>query len=227
MDTGLSMTEAKKSENKTGHSRYLNKKHLGPIGTGKVPPEQLEAFKKAHFTPKWANHPIKEKILKWVEEGISAVKIVERIKLQATVDNVPVADYQLSLPTVCKIKRRHIAALGISKTSDTQSVVEAITKRKQTEAEVVLWKTIRDCESKKKDPTITPKDWQYFDQQQQSALTLLKNYEKEGKSGEDISIALTRIFAEFFKRFDKVPERPEGLPSGEPNNGGSAENPVI
>lgn len=171
-----------------------------PISTPKTSEEAKKAFREKQFKPKFQNHPLKKLILDWFESGISASKIIEKLAIKALEDNVKIEEYSLSLPTVIKLRRRHLHAIGALKKEDMTSRVTTITQRERTGAEKVLWDTIEECTKKKKDISISPKDWQYFDQQQQSAITLLQNMREEGKSGEDISLVISRVFAQFFKQ---------------------------
>lgn len=187
-------------------------------------PDARKAFCSTQFRPKWANHPIKELIIKWIEAGFSAEKICEKIGLQCIKDEGNPDDYNLSVQTMTKIRRRHLHAVGALKQEETQSRVTTVSNRQYTESEKVLWDTVKDCEVKKKDPSISPKDWQYFDQQQQSALTLINDLKSEGKGGEDIAVVISRVFAQFVKRLSPDAQRPDAVSPGTTNNAGQEEN---
>lgn len=201
--------------------------HKHPISIPKKTDEEKRAFAAKQFAPKWAAHPLKEQILKWFEDGHSAYKVVDKILAKAVEDNVPQDVYSLSLPTLIKVRRRHLRTIGAMTQEQVQSRLKTVVQKTQTETEQILWATIKDCTERKKDSTISPKDWQYYDQQQQAAIALLQDLKAEGRTGEDIAIVISRVFAQFFKQFNKTPDGPQAVPGGTVDNVGQEEGKPV
>jgi uncharacterized protein YoaH (UPF0181 family) len=202
--------------------RGANHKH--PISQPKATQEEKTKFSLEQFKPKWATHPIKQQILIWIEAGFGSTRIMEKINLKAIEDGVPPDTYSMSLPTITKIRRRHLYALGALTKEESQSRVTVIAEKEHTDAEQVLWNTVKECTEKKKDTTISPKDWQYYDQQQQNAISLINQLKSEGKTGEDISVVISRVFAQFFKQFNATPQGTQSLPAGTADDVGPSQD---
>lgn len=180
-----------------------------PVSQWKVPAHQ--------FLERWHKNPHKEQIYKFFDQGLSAQQISHWLDDQKD-------GHTLAPATILKYKRRYETSTGKVQKTKVDSRIKSATDKVVTYEEECLRETIDFCRKKKKDKDklISPKEWQYYDQQMQSAVKLLNELRTIGKTGEDISVVLTRLFAEFNKQHDA--RRTQGVPSGTTDDDKQTEN---
>ena len=187
--------------------------------------EERKAFVSKQFRPKWYNHPIKHMVLTWFEENHSLPQIHEKIIAQCVADAGNLEDYEMSLPTLQKLRKRHLASIGQYKQEETEARITKDVNAIVSDEERVLRDTIKSCEKKKSDLTISAKDWQYYDMQQQAAIKLLGELKSQGKAGEDVAVVISRVFAQFVKQFATAGT--QSPPVGEPDNAGPPKDGTV
>jgi len=133
-------------------------------------------------------HPLKEEIVKRWNENQSNKQI--HLWLKAEHPNV-----LLSTATLCKHYNRFKFNRERLSSADTTKTERERKKKKQLPVEEILWETIQQCRKMKKLATISVKDWQYLDQQLQSAVEKLMRIEDLSGETKDISLILSDIFA--------------------------------
>lgn len=133
-------------------------------------------------------HPLKSEIVeRWDKKQSN-----KQIHLWLVAEHPEVA---LSIATLCKHFKRYKFNKDRLESTDTKKADKALKKKKQLPVEQILWETIQQCRKMKKEKTISVKDWQYLDQQLQSAVEKLIRI--QGSTGEqkDISVILAEIFS--------------------------------
>lgn len=133
-------------------------------------------------------HPLKDDIVKRWNEGQSNKKI--NLWLKAEHPNVV-----LSIATLCKHHNRFKFNKERLSSADSTKTERERKSKKQLPIETILWETIAQCRKMKKSPTIAVKDWQYLDQQLQSAVEKLMRIQDSVGDVKDISLVLSEIFA--------------------------------
>lgn len=133
-------------------------------------------------------HPLKNDIVKRWNEGESNKKIHLWLKAEHP-------EVVLSIGTLCKHYRRFQFNKRRLASADGTKVEKEKKKKKQDPVEMILWETIEQCRKMKKEPTIAVKDWQYLDQQLQSAIEKLMRIQEAVGEVKDISLVLSDIFA--------------------------------
>jgi len=130
------------------------------------------------------NHPLKDEILKMFEDGKNPYHVEDFLKKRGD-------EFLLSRPTLYKHYNNYKRATKVdeSKNKDREEF-----KNKLTEE---LWTTIKYCNIAMQDKSLTPKDWQYFDQQKQSAIEKLMRLKGGSSNGEDASTILAKFFQKF------------------------------
>lgn len=134
---------------------------------------------------KFQNHPFKKEILDMWDAGKNIMYAYNFL------NNKEGKEFYVSYNTLAKYYKRyksaHLKPRGIEEKENR--VVDAILNNKEEE---YLWETIEQCRQKKLDKTISPKDWQYYDMQMQSAIKLLADI-KHGASPQDLSLMLSKL----------------------------------
>jgi len=134
------------------------------------------------------NHPYKAEIMQMWNDKKTNSDIYNWLKQEYP-------SYVLSIATLCKHHKnfkRNESAVG--SVTLKKSIRKDSGESQLSKIEVLLWGTIKDCQKRKKDKTLSPKDWQYLDQQQQHAIDkIVKINERSGET-RDISIILTELF---------------------------------
>jgi hypothetical protein len=134
---------------------------------------------------KFQHHPFKKEILDRWDKGQNIMDVYNFLK------NKDEERFYISYNTLAKYYKRyksaHLKPRGIEEKESR--VVDAILNNKEEE---YLWETIEQCRQKKLDKTISPKDWQYYDMQMQSAIKLLADI-KHGASPQDLSLMLSKL----------------------------------
>jgi len=129
-------------------------------------------------------HPLKADIVARWERGDTSQSVNEWL-----VKEHP--DLTLSINTLCKhhkTYKKNIDALPSKK--DVKTSVDKIASK----VEKLLWQTVRDCQRIKKDKTLSPKDWQYIDQQQQNAIEKILRIQERSGDTRDLSTVLSEMF---------------------------------
>ena len=137
------------------------------------------------------NHPLKSDIVARWESGETSQSINAWLVAKHP-------DSILSIATLCKHHR------NFKKRKDALPEVSIAKPSKATDSkiETILWATIADCQRYKQDATLSPKDWQYIDQQQQNALEKLIRIQDKSGDTRDISNVLTELFTKMELGFD-------------------------
>lgn len=130
------------------------------------------------------NHPLKNEIIKRWDEGQSSLKINHWLRVEHS-------EVTLSSPTLAKHFKRYQFN---KKRLDSADKKTPLKKREQSLVEDILWETIEQCRKMKKGKTISVKDWQYLDQQLQSAIEKLIRVSEVSGDSKDISTVLSDIF---------------------------------
>lgn len=133
-------------------------------------------------------HPLKDDIVKRWNEGASNKKI--HLWLKAEHPNVV-----LSIATLCKHWNRYKFNKDRLSSADSTKTEKERKQKKQLPVETILWETIQQCRKMKKLETISVKDWQYLDQQLQSAIEKLMRIQDTVGEVKDISLVLSEIFS--------------------------------
>ena len=136
------------------------------------------------------NHPLKDEMLKMFEDGKNPYHVEDFLKKRGD-------EFLLSRPTLYKHYNNYKRA---TKVDDSEDKNKEEFKNKLVQE---LWSTINHCNLAMQDKSLTPKEWQYFDQQKQSAIEKLTRL-KAGAigSGEDASVILAKFFQKF--TIDKI-----------------------
>ena len=133
---------------------------------------------------KFQTHPFKKEILDMWDSGKNIMDVYNFLKNKD-------GEFYISYNTLAKYYKRYksssLRPAGIEEKEGR--VVDKILNSKE---EQYLWETIEQCRQKKLDKTISPKDWQYYDMQLQSAIKLLAEI-KHGASPEDLSLMLSKL----------------------------------
>ena len=131
------------------------------------------------------NHPFKDEILKMFDDGKNPYHVEIFLKDKGD-------EYLLSRPTLYKHYNKYKKA-----TKEPKSEEQAKNEEFKNKLEQELWDTINFCSEQQKDKTLSPKDWQYFDQQKQAAIEKLMRMKDIKGNGEDASIILSKFFQKF------------------------------
>ncbi len=133
-------------------------------------------------------HPLKDDIVKRWSENQSNKQIHLWLKAEHP-------EVVLSIATLCKHWNRYKFNKDRLSSADGTKVEKEQKKKKHLPIEEILWETIQQCRKMKKSETISMKDWQYLDQQLQSAIEKLMRFEDSTGESKDISLILSEIFA--------------------------------
>lgn len=152
------------------------------------------------------NHPLKSEIIDRWDKGESNKAINLWLKAEHS-------DVVLGASTLCKHYKRYERN---QKRIESSALKPDKKKKKKQDipVEEILWETIEQCRRMKEDATISPKEWQYLDQQLQLAVEKLIKMGDTGKE-RDISNYLTEMFAkiEADETSDKLEESNEVKPT--------------
>jgi len=132
------------------------------------------------------NHPFRDEMLKMFDDGKNPYNVEDFLKAKGD-------EFLLSRPTLYKHFHNFQRATRLSTQSKTETEAEAF----KGKIEVELWNTINHCNLAMKDKTLTPKDWQYFDQQKQSAIEKLMKIKDFKGDAADASMILSKFFQKF------------------------------
>jgi len=134
------------------------------------------------FENKFQNHKYRNEILIKFENETPIQEIIDYLKEKGT-------RYILCGDTLRRHKKKHLESLAIEE--ELEKTKEDLGEPSQ-DIEGYLLETIAQCRTRKRSTTITGKDFQYYDQQMQSAIKLLSEIRgSEGKS----SMSLEDVFA--------------------------------
>jgi len=132
-------------------------------------------------------HPLKNEILEKFSTNDTLTSIHEWLKKEHP-------EVVLSVPTLAKHKKKYDYNVR-QQQKDAQDEISLKKKSKRdVPVETILWETINQCRRRKKDKNISVKDWQYLDQQLQSAVEKLMRIQQGGGDTRDISTVLSEIF---------------------------------
>jgi len=138
------------------------------------------------FTPKYANHKYKKKIIEHFEKGTPLDELSSYLSSLGE-------EHAISKDTLRVHKRRYMD----NKRSDEQLAKAQSDFSDSTDLEFYLVETIVQCQARKSNKTISGKDFQYYDQQMQSAIKLLN----ELRSSQQRGMSMEEVFQ---KLSDKV-----------------------
>lgn len=122
-------------------------------------------------------------------------------------------EYLLSRPTLYKHYNYYKKATQRAEKTEKQTEEDEFIDNLEKE----LWNTIKSCRDRldgESGKALSPKEWQYFDQQKQSAIEKLMKLREAKGSSADASIALSKFFSKF--KIDKALAKEE---QGEEDNG--------
>ena len=143
-------------------------------------------------------HPFKDQILQMWEDGKNPCD-VERFLLDKG------KEYYISRPTLYKHYNNYKRAnKSDDKKKERQEVLQFIQR-----LEKELWDTINACNTRIKDKTLSPKDWQYYDQQKQAAIDKLMKLKEVKGSSDDVSLAMSKFFNKFMAEQAKLEQKAE------------------
>lgn len=132
------------------------------------------------------DNPFKNEILKMWDDGKNPYDVIEFLTSKGE-------DYIISKPTLYRHYNNYKKATKRETRSKDKAANEQAIERLKQE----LWDTIDACAHRLKDKSLSPKDWQYFDQQKQAAIEkLMKLIELKGSS-DDASVILSKFFSQF------------------------------
>ena len=163
------------------------------------------------------DHPFKDEMLKMFDDGKNPYNVEDFLKVKGD-------EFLLSRPTLYKHYNNFKRATQISNQSKAETEAQAFKGKIETE----LWNTIEHCNKAMKDKSLSPKDWQYFDQQKQSAIEKLMRIKDFKGDAADASMILSKFFQKF--TIDKalaegdVAEKETQEETTEEINGSSEEN---
>ncbi len=153
------------------------------------------------------NHPFKDEILKMFDDGKNPYHVEHFLKEKGD-------EYLISRPTLYKHYNRYKKATKEEKTPEQTKHEEHKDK-----LEKELWVTIDFCSEQQKDKSLSPKDWQYFDQQKQAAIEKLMKMKDFKGSTDDASVILSKFFQKFALSKAVVEGREEDKKIEEEKNG--------
>jgi len=132
----------------------------------------------------FSNHPLKDDILRRWNNNESNQSINKWLKAEHP-------DLVLSVVT---LSHHHKKFIESGKKIDSLGAgTERMVKTKRLPIEKILWETIGQCRKKKKDTTISVKEWQYLDQQLQLAIEKLIRIQDSSGDTRDISVILADV----------------------------------
>lgn len=134
------------------------------------------------------NHPLKNEIIERWGKGRTNKSISDWLNIEHP--NVP-----LSVATLCKHYKRYKYNKDRLRAANEKETIKALKKKKHLPIEQILWETIIQCRKMKKSKEISVKDWQYLDQQLQSAVEKLIRIQDSTGDSKDISVVLAEIFS--------------------------------
>jgi len=132
------------------------------------------------------NHPFKDEILKMFADGQNPYAVMQFLQNKGV-------DYILSKVTLYKHYKYFKNANKVQKAKTGDKESETFKGLLETE----LWNTIHQCNLFMQDKGLSPKDWQYFDQQKQSAIEKLIKLKDFKGNTEDASVMLSKFFQKF------------------------------
>jgi len=162
------------------------------------------------------DHPFKDEMLKMFDDGKNPYNIEDYLKEKGD-------EYLLSRPTLYKHYNNFKRATQLS--TQSKSETEAGVFRDKIEKE--LWNTIEYTNRAMKDKTLSPKDWQYFDQQKQSAIEKLMKIKDFKGDAADASMILSKFFQKFTIDKALAESNEENNDSSEEDNNGQGESDNI
>lgn len=125
-------------------------------------------------------------MLKMFEDGKNPYQVEDFLKSKGD-------EFLLSRPTLYKHYNNYKKATQLGQKPKEQAEGEKFRSKIEKE----LWDTINTCQEKMSDKTLSPKDWQYFDQQKQSAIEKLMKIKEMKGTTEDGSQILSKFFQKF------------------------------
>jgi len=131
------------------------------------------------------NHPFKDEILKMFDDGKNPYNVEDFLKEKGD-------EYLLSRPTLYKHYNRYKKA-----TKEQKSPAQEKHEEVKNKLEVELWNTIEICSERQGDKSLSPKEWQYFDQQKQGAIEKLMKMKEFRGDSNDASLILAKFFQKF------------------------------
>ena len=162
------------------------------------------------------NHPFKDEMLKMFDDGKNPYNVEDFLKTKGI-------EFLLSRPTLYK----HYNYYKEATRNSTQSKEQSETQIFKDKIEAELWATINQCnKALDTDKSISPKDWQYYDQQKQSAIEkLIKMKDMKGDAA-DASMILSKFFQKFTidKAQAEQKEKEEADVSSEEDDNGQGES---
>lgn len=147
-------------------------------------------------------HPLKSEIVRRWESNQSNKSINEWLVAEHP-------EVVLSLATLCKHHRRHKFNKKRMASLDIEEEKKVRKKKHQIPIEDILWDTITQCRTMQKIEDISVKDWQYINQQLQSAVEKLMRIQGASGDSKDISLILSEIFA----KLESEDDLPLNLPA--------------
>ena len=139
------------------------------------------------------SHPLKDQILQMWDDGKNPYD-VEKFLLDKG------KEYYISRPTLYKHYNNY-KKVGQDKEVKKKRQ-EAVVFVQRVEKE--LWDTINAANKKLKDKSLSPKDWQYFDQQKQGAIDKLMKLKELKGTTDDTSLLISKFFTKFLTDQAKV-----------------------
>ena len=140
------------------------------------------------FINKFDDHKYKKEILEFFDNDTSITEIKNWLEEKGE-------EHTLSGDTLRAKKKRHLDSKNIDKRiKDTEEELGS----PETDIEGFLMETIGQCRARKESSTISGKDFQYYDQQMQSAIKLLNDI--RGSATKQMSIA--DVFAKLEEGLD-------------------------
>lgn len=134
------------------------------------------------------NHPLKSEIIqRWDKKETN-----KDINAWLQSEN---EELVISIATLCKHHKRYLFNKRQLESLSEEKPKKDKKQKKTIPIEDILWETIKQCRKMKKDKTISAKDWQYLDQQLQSAIEKLIRIKDSSGETKDISVILAEIFA--------------------------------
>jgi len=128
---------------------------------------------KADIVARWENNETNKDICSWLE--------AEHPELR------------LSISTLCK-HHNHYKRNKLSLPSEKKRASVIKKDKTTTKIEKILWETVVQCEERKKNTHLLPKDYQYYDQQQQHAIEKIMRIQERQGDSKDLSLILSELF---------------------------------
>jgi len=130
-------------------------------------------------------HPLKDDIVRRWESGEPSQAIFNWLEKEHP-------ELRLSLPTLCKHHRNY--KKNANRIDTGKEIKVEPNTGQMTKIEDILWSTVKQCQKLKKDKTLSAKEWQYIDQQQQAAIDKIMRIGERSGDTRDISVLLSEMF---------------------------------